>query len=330
MYSIQKGGIPMLQLVFSDSACGSLKVAYGYGIGKYPGGATAVFYSNADGSPVSPAELEAARQEAERRMRSEWENAVPMEGSPRDAFTLSQGLSFGDISEEFPGPLRLGALKLLFGAYPEGDEAATDLFDTFHANWTAVLARLRQGECARIWYSDNPDELCGFFWLLTRLRAEGIPASQLVTVKIPAEEVCGNETRRHLSCGDLSPGEWGRFLVSEQPVSETQMADCAACWTKLRQENTILRIVRDGRPISTSEDHYDRWILQEIESAEPEFMEARVIGNVLGRYRLGIGDTFVHRRIEQFIRDGLLEPITEAPQDGPAYHRRLRKRVDSV
>ena len=40
------------------------------------------------------------------------------------------------------------------------------------------------------------------------------------------------------------------------------------------------------------------------------FQRRMFIGSVLGKYNLGIGDAFIAFRIEQFIRDGLLEPVT--------------------
>ncbi|MDL2295045.1 DUF3658 domain-containing protein, partial [Ruminococcaceae bacterium OttesenSCG-928-D13] len=55
------------------------------------------------------------------------------------------------------------------------------------------------------------------------------------------------------------------------------------------------------------------------------FQEAMVIGRVLGKYRLGIGDAWVAHRIEGMIRQGKLEPTTEASKDSPIYHRKLRK-----
>lgn len=54
-------------------------------------------------------------------------------------------------------------------------------------------------------------------------------------------------------------------------------------------------------------------------------MEARVIGKVLGKYSLGISDSLVAIRIEQFIKDGMLKAVTHAGEKDPAYHRILKK-----
>ena len=49
------------------------------------------------------------------------------------------------------------------------------------------------------------------------------------------------------------------------------------------------------------------------------------IGRVLGQAPIGVGDTWFSLRIEQMIRDGLLEPVTQPKPGDPAYHRILRK-----
>lgn len=41
--------------------------------------------------------------------------------------------------------------------------------------------------------------------------------------------------------------------------------------------------------VSVSENFYDDFIIKEIDAQKKEFMEAQVIGNVLGEYAFGIG-----------------------------------------
>ena len=52
----------MLEIVFSESACGALKLAQRYGEGKYRGGAIGVIARNADGSEPSREKLERLRR----------------------------------------------------------------------------------------------------------------------------------------------------------------------------------------------------------------------------------------------------------------------------
>ena len=59
----------MLEIVFSESACGALKLAQRYGEGRYRGGAIGVIARNEDGSEPSQEELDKLRREAEERER---------------------------------------------------------------------------------------------------------------------------------------------------------------------------------------------------------------------------------------------------------------------
>lgn len=52
----------MLEIVFSDSACGSLKMAQHYGQGVYPGGCIGVIISRSDGRKPSKREKRAAQR----------------------------------------------------------------------------------------------------------------------------------------------------------------------------------------------------------------------------------------------------------------------------
>ena len=57
----------MIEVVFSDSACGSLKVAQHYGKGKYQGGSIGII-GNHD---ATKEEVETARREAEEKAQKE-------------------------------------------------------------------------------------------------------------------------------------------------------------------------------------------------------------------------------------------------------------------
>lgn len=58
---------------------------------------------------------------------------------------------------------------------------------------------------------------------------------------------------------------------------------------------------------------------------QDEFPESHLIGNVIGRYQLGIGDAQIHQRVEKMISEGKLEPITQPEEGDIIYRRKLRK-----
>lgn len=110
----------MVEVVFGDSAAGSLKLAQSYGKGPYRPGAIGVILLREDGQEATEAEIEAARREAEAREKAAWESAVPLGGSAADVVSFSLALSVGDIAEAGAGPRRMEALLRLASIYPEG------------------------------------------------------------------------------------------------------------------------------------------------------------------------------------------------------------------
>ena len=93
----------------------------------------------------------------------------------------------------------------------------------------------------------------------------------------------------------------------------------------MQEENSPLRAMVNGQLLSVGADFYDGIILREIEKQPVEFHEGRLIGEILGRYQLGLGDSLIALRIEEFISRGMLTPATEPMEDRPIYHRYLRK-----
>ena len=127
-----------------------------------------------------------------------------------------------------------------------------------------------------------------------------------------------------LGWGEVSPGEWGRLVTAARTPSPAQRRFFANCWRELRRKNAPLRAVVNGQLMGVPVNFYDGFIGQEIAAAEREFHQGQLIGRVLG-YQLGIGDAWVALRMEEMLRRGLLEAVTQAPPDRPAYHRILRR-----
>lgn len=93
----------------------------------------------------------------------------------------------------------------------------------------------------------------------------------------------------------------------------------------LQAENAPLRAMVNGGLRSVPEDFYDPWILREIAAQEETFYEGRLIGAVLEKYRLGIGDAWIALRVEAMVRAGKLIAREAAAEGKPAYHRHLQK-----
>lgn len=317
----------MIEIVFSDSACGSLKAAQHFGEGEYSGSAFAVLAS--DGSQPTMEEFRQAQQEFQASERAAWENAVPMGGHIADIYGFSFYLSIGDISEHQLLQKRHEVLRRLFSIFPSDmngtESAANVLIQQVHNTLQEVLSRSVGGESIRIWYSSQPDEACGLCWFLAQLENLKQPHGKVFLIKLPEIEQKQQEIVQHVSWGEIAPEEWIHYVPLQQQASPVFCQACAEKWHCLQQENTPLRAVLNGQLVSMPETLYDSVILREITAQGEIFHEAAVIGTILGRYQLGISDAWIAMRIQQMISDGILEPVSQPKKDDPLYHRKLRK-----
>lgn len=317
----------MLEIVFSESAYGSLKVGQSYGVGKYRGGATSIFIRKEDGSP-SKEELLAAERRAEEKARRDWESAIPLGSEVTDLYCFDLALSIGEITETEIGSQRRKVLRKLRSIWPKQDvdDELEEKLNKEQKSLDTVLKRCSAGEPIRIWYSHNPDEMCGMYWLMSQLRPiKG--RGPVYLVKLPEWEyredgvICS-----HNGWGELGPGEWGRYRTLQQEAMPAFFALCSTKWSQLKEENALLRVFLNGQLQSVSDTIYDSFILREIEKQPEVFVEAIVVGNVLGKYQLGIGDAWVALRIEKMIEAGKLEVVEPASDGDIVYRQKLRKR----
>lgn len=316
----------MLEIVFSKSAYGSLKMARSYGVGPYRSGTAVAFV---EGDQLTEEELHAAQMQAEERARRDWENAVSLGSERNDIYCFDLALSVGEITETELGEQRRDALKKLASVWPREDleQELEEELQNARRDLASVLARCGGGEDVRVWYSHNPDEMCGMHWLMAQLNTLK-QRGAVYLIQIPAWNDQEDTTvRTYQGCGELGPGEWGKFLSLQREGKPALVEACAKHWQELQRENAPLRIFLNGRLQSAPEDLYDSYILRELDGQGEAFLEANVIGNVLGKYRLGIGDAWIALRVEQFIKDGLLEVLTPPDPDTPTYSRKLRKRI---
>lgn len=315
----------MLEILFSDSAAGAFRIAQGYGKEKSFGGACSVLIQHAD-----PRKLRRARQAAEARMRQQEQNAIPLGTGRQDICVFPLALSMGDIQENGVAPARLQTLRRLFGCFPEeGAEAAAELYARAQESLAMLLERAAAGEALRIWYSNQPDELCGLHWLMAQLP---LPlAGDIALIRLPEwEELDAQHAVQHWNgWGEIEPARFGHYLSLQQPASPLFCRSCAQRWRELQSENSPLRACVNGRLTSVDETFYDVLIRRVLAKQDTVFQEARLIGHILGAEPLGLSDGWLALRIESMIAAGELIPES-TPSDGdPAYHRMLRKAAKS-
>ncbi len=314
----------MIEIVFTESAAGSLKQAQHYGEGEYK--QWCVWGTVSDDTPFSAEELEKIKKEHEARARADWEAAVPLGGNGGDVFSLGITWSMGDISEGDTFAKRMEVLSALYKFYPENiaNPAAEEIIATADKNSAKVRERFAKGETMRIWYSENPDEMCGLYWLMAQIE-EWQLEGEIYLIKLPAFYEERVSVVFPSGWGEISPGKWHKFISSQQKASAHLVSVLARSWQELQKENAPLRAYINGKLQSVPEDFYDWFIRKEIGKMSDEFREAYLIGQILCHYQLGVSDGFLALRIEQMVINGELIALSEAPEEECAYHRLLKK-----
>lgn len=311
----------MIEILFSESAAASLSIASRNG-----GSGGHTFIGDTDGK-LTHDEIQKMIRESEERERSNWEKAIPLEIERKDILCFPLALSVGEITEPGIGEQRETTLKKLMGIYPDNIKpAALDMLDTAKKSLKELLYRAEKGERIRIWTSDNPDEACGLCWLIDQLKSIGFENLDVTFVKLPDFHVMPDGTVViYSSWGEVAPHQWGRLTSLGQKLPVNYMHALSFRWQQLKQENEPFRAVVNRQLGSVPETFYDPFIIRELDAQEDEFMEADLIGKIIGKYSLGIGDSVIALRIEQFIKDGMLKVVTHANAGDPSYHRMLRK-----
>ncbi len=183
-----------------------------------------------------------------------------------------------------------------------------------------------RGEPIRVWGGREPDAACGLHWLAEQLRPLGLERLEITLVELPEWELRPDSTVvQYAGWGGVEPRRFQEMALRGTKLPTNYVRSLANRWKTLQQENATLRAVVNGKLVSAPDSLYDAWILRELDAQADEFVEAQLIGQVLGTYQFGLGDGWIALRIEQFIRDGRLTPVTEPEPDGPVYRRILRK-----
>ena len=179
----------MVEIVFSESACGSLKIAQTYGRGKYRGSAISVFIRHENGSVPSSNEMKEAQLQAQEQECIACENAIPLGGKSSDVYCFDMALSVGDISDNEIGEQRKNVLKKMLSVWfvEDLDYQVEEKIQKIKTTLSSVIERYVAGEEVRIWYSYNPDELCGMYWLMKQLRPLNCQTT-IYLVKLPTWE----------------------------------------------------------------------------------------------------------------------------------------------
>lgn len=284
----------MIEVLFGESEAASMKAAKN----------TIVIRGKTEG-PVSV--WLAGKKKASENGTVRW-----IEGTPEEVICLGFMLDIGDIQEEIDSPYRKNLIDSMYvqeprGKDPESHQKFCNLSEVYAGELGRLINYLEKGETIRIWYSDAPYSVCGFYQLCSILSGyEG----RIRVVKLPQHIIRGKVIVSYKNWAEVAAEEFAGFLQYEKDLTREEIRMYRCLWYELREDNSPLRAVMNGRVIGVGEDFYD-FLIWKMLTEEP-VKEARLIGDILGYYPVNVSDWWYGKRIDHFIEQGKISIVKDS------------------
>ena len=293
----------MLEVVFSDSTKGAMKIAKNYNEKSMLGGAIGYI-----GKKPTKAEL-----------KKQFEGQA-IGGDSQDVVYIGFALDIGDISGEYDGIERQNVFRKVWGRFDLDDNEQKQFFHNQRKDMEKLLAAATNGTPIRIWKSNTPYSTCGFYFICNVLRNIDC---EIGVVSLPEyKQVSENEIVTYSDWGEMNPGKFYQFLPLERQLAQSEKLMFSNRWCDLITENDSLRAVVNGKLISVPENFYDYIITKNIPN--DDFIMARLIGKIIGNYELGVSDSWYALRIDKMIEENKLIFVENKDMSHP-YEKILKK-----
>lgn len=284
----------MIEVLFGESEAASMKAAKSTVIVGHVNGPTSVWMAG----KKTPSESTAF---------TGW-----VEGTADEVVCLGFMLDIGNIKEPADSQYRKNLIYSMYaqnqyGKSPEIDKELKLTGEVYSNELLRLKKYLEDGESIRVWYSDAPYSRCGFYSLCRILQNY---KNEVYIVKLPEYAVRKTGIISYRNWGEVSAEEFAGFLSHERMLTKEEVRMYALLWIELTEDNSPLRAVINGRVTSVPEDFYDFLIWKRL-TCKP-IKEARLIGDILGYFQIGIGDWWFARRIEHFIQQGKIKVMEDS------------------
>lgn len=233
-------------------------------------------------------------------------------GSVDKVICLALMLDIGDIRENIESPYRQELIFDMYtqNGYDNSEESLEELQKVgrkYIDEHQKFMKYALKGEPIRIWYSNAPYAMCGFYYVCNIL--EDI-SNEIFTVKLPEYIQIQDTVIAYENWGEVVPEKFGEFIRYEKKMSKIEIIIFANNWLELVDDNSHLRAVVNGQLIGVPVDFYDHLIYKHIKFKH--IKEVGLIGEILGIYQLGIGDWWYESRIEHMIENNKIRIVEDS------------------
>ncbi len=160
-------------------------------------------------------------------------------------------------------------------------------------------------EVVWIWMAQNQHDVCGYYWLMSQLKAYQGRVFVLYLNNLPFINEKGG-IFYPTNIFEILPKEIVKAKRLNRPITLSEFEIDPDEWKKICADNTYVRLLEGGKKIiGKGADNYDKDILQAT-NAEPQKL-SKVFATLFGKMKSRAGDAFVAWRIREMAKEGKLE-----------------------
>ncbi len=162
-----------------------------------------------------------------------------------------------------------------------------------------------ENEIIWIWMAQNQHDVCGYYWLMSQLKAYQGRIFVLYLNNLPFINEKGG-LFYPTNIFEILPKEILKAKRLARPITLSEFEIDPDEWKKLCSENGMVRILEGGKKIASKDiSYYDKDILQAV-TAEPQKL-AKVFNTLYSKQKIRAGDVVVAWRMRALAAEGRLD-----------------------
>ncbi|WP_026885670.1 DUF1835 domain-containing protein [Clostridium beijerinckii] len=178
-----------------------------------------------------------------------------------------------------------------------------DYLKKYYKQFYNEISNIKDADVIYLWYGECSSDMCGMMYTLELLK-DKIENIYLVNV---SEKIYEDYRiiRTYRAVAEIGTERLKEFIKIRRKIEYQEYNNLIDQWDLLKDNNSILRIFKDGKVQAVSEDYFDINILKYTEN---EFRKcARIVGSVMGHSEMRISDDYIFWRVGELTKSGMLE-----------------------
>jgi hypothetical protein len=164
-----------------------------------------------------------------------------------------------------------------------------------------IIERLNSNEeeIVWIWVAPNKHDVCGYYWMMSQLKAFAGRVYVLSLNNLPFINDKGHIFYPE-NLSEIPPREFLKAKKLARPITTSEFELDPDEWTKICDENKMVRILEGAKKLSQHDDtFFDKYLLEYI---TPDWQKAhKVIHQVLNKSKQATGDAYLLWRLKELI-----------------------------